>query len=555
MTAYWMVWDAAAAWVVDRLASDGALPAVSALRAAGVRAQARPPVPNCQTPPSLASLFSGVASARHGVTGFWVPGACGVGKMAQLPAFTPGVCREPMVWDRLAQIGVRSSFLHVPWVFGADGEVPAYVDAAVEMFSRRRARSGVLPLPTEGESSNWLVAGSSVPIRVLGPRAVQVGDASVSLGGGWERVELGLDVATMISLVALPNGLALAHTGAWHQRSAGQDRRLVELMAAEPTPVGEGLGAEYRRGLLGPRLVDGGTGEAEAIFLSSLESVSESFMRPLRCLLANHSSDLVVIYLPMTDELGHELLGWCDRGSSAYDSAIERGVWPLVSAGYRYADRCLGAVLERATDGDTVFLSADHGIAGVAATFYPNAALARAGLAVPDRDPDAGADTARSHVLYHLAGNGLIVTNEALLAGRSSADKGACAETLMRSAMEVLGGLISPVTGSPVVRAFVDVDGRPVGPERGEAYLLVDGEHLPSPDIPADGSIFGPPLRNAAHTINTGDERLHATFAAAGPGLEPGASLGVIDGGIIADLVAAACRAHEGVARTTEARR
>lgn len=38
MTVYWMVWDAAARWIVDRLEAEGALPAVSELRARGCRA-------------------------------------------------------------------------------------------------------------------------------------------------------------------------------------------------------------------------------------------------------------------------------------------------------------------------------------------------------------------------------------------------------------------------------------------------------------------------------------------------------------------------------------
>jgi Type I phosphodiesterase / nucleotide pyrophosphatase len=538
MAVYWMVWDAAAAWVVDRLVSQGRLPAVAALREAGLRAQARPPAPNCQTPPSLATLFTGTSPERHGVTGFWVPAGGGCHPLSQTPAFTPGVCREPMVWDRLGEAGLRSAFVHVPWVFDGSGAVPGYVDAAVEMFSRRRARPGVFELPVRGARSVWQIAGHELVVEVLDPETVRVGPLTLCRAAGWQPLRLPDGVTPMVSLFEVQGRLRLAHTGAWQERCAGEDSSLVGALRAEGASIGEGLGAEYREGRLGNRMAEGGDGTAEAVFSSSLRCVSYSFARMTRTMIQGHRADLVVIYLPMTDEVGHELLGWCDETSEAYRPDLASRAWSMVADCYRQADDILASVLAKATPRDTVVLSADHGMAGVGATFYPNAALVRAGLAVPDEDPDAGADTSRSDVLYHRAGNGLLTVNRSDYPGGrvSSAD----APRVLGRAIVVLGQVVHPRTGRPVLRAVVDVAGHPIDLESAsEAYLVLDGEILPSPDVPEDLSIFGPPLRNAAHTINNGDPRLLATMAAAGPGLGRGGDLGVIDNAEVASLVLA----------------
>jgi predicted AlkP superfamily phosphohydrolase/phosphomutase len=68
----WIVWDGASCDVVNELLDQGDLPALRSL-SAGVVVPLAPLSPNCQTPPSLASLYTGVAIAEHGVTGFRMP--------------------------------------------------------------------------------------------------------------------------------------------------------------------------------------------------------------------------------------------------------------------------------------------------------------------------------------------------------------------------------------------------------------------------------------------------------------------------------------------------
>ncbi|MGH3682623.1 MAG: alkaline phosphatase family protein, partial [Natronosporangium sp.] len=116
MTVYWVVWDAAAAWLVDALDAEGALPAVRRLRRTGIRASARPPAPNCQTPAALATLFTGTGTDTHRVTGFDLPGGPDQPVEWQRSGFEPGVLAAEPVWQAARAAGLRTAFVHVPWV-------------------------------------------------------------------------------------------------------------------------------------------------------------------------------------------------------------------------------------------------------------------------------------------------------------------------------------------------------------------------------------------------------------------------------------------------------
>lgn len=543
MTTFWVVWDAAAVWVVDALVSEGALPAVAALREQGVWASARPPRPNCQTPPALATLFTGKPLHEHGVTGFWVPGGAGGSLRGQVRAFTPGVCRSPMVWDEAAALGVRSSFAHVPWVFDSLGGVGPNVDVAIEAYSRRRARSGVIDVadavrrPQEvsaelGPFELLLSVGADVSVRFNG------GEVRLTLGGGWECVRLSPGCGVWLSAMAIGDDVRVLHSGIWEPQTGGSCKSLATSLSTASVFCGEGLGEEYRTGRLGTRLVDGGNGRAEELFMSSVELAARCFSSTTAALLRECPSDLVVIYAPMTDDVGHELLGVCDPTSAAFQPEAAGEAWAHVRRCYQWADSILSQALQQAGPNDTVVLSSDHGMCGVAKEVFPNVCLAAAGLARPDPDPEVGANVDTSDVWYHLANNGLMLVNSDTLTGGHVAAVDAPAT--LRRAMRQLEALVDPATGASVVGSFVDELGASIDSERSEsdhAYVIFADGYLPSADMPSDGSVFARSGRSAAHIGSTGNPHLDAVFAAAGPGLSVGADLGVIDNAEVASLV------------------
>lgn len=535
MTVYWVVWDAAASWIVDRLTADGSLPAVHALRSAGSRAAARPPAPNCQTPPSLATLFTGTWSQEHGVTGFSVPahdtaGGHQSGFAARFPA-------RPPVWRTLAERGRSGAFVHAPWVFGdsdTDGTVGAVgpgVDAAIEAYQGRVARHDLFR-PVGATTACWPVGDLPIDIEIAGDSSgatLRANGVVHELTPERDWVAVRLDHTTGFWVRHI--GDAVVRTGSWRVRTAGSNEALVRRLAETPVFAGEGLGSLYRKGIFGPRLTEGGNGRAEEMFLSSVDCVVRSFDAAVRMVLAGHRADLVVIYLPWTDDVGHELAGWCDERSAAYRPDVAGRVWELLRRCYREADRLLGQVLRRATERDTVLLSADHGIVGGTHLVHVNELLIRSGLAARGVDGvDGGLDLNRSEVVYHPANNGLLVVNHDGLAG-GIVPTGQVGQT-MRRAMAAL------VRHGPYVTGFLDGHARPVGwhDAGSTAYLVLANDCQPSAAVDG-GAVLRSMPKSGAHVINTGDGRLHATFAAMGPGVPAGADLGVVPNTLGARLV------------------
>ncbi len=523
MTVYWLVWDAAAHWIVARLDAQGELPSVRRLRTAGLWAAARPPAPNCQTPPSLATLFTGTWPEEHGVTGFRVPSAGHAGE--SVSGFAPGACRRPAVWERAGRAGLRTSAVHAPWIADTvteTGAVPDWLDGAVEAFSRRLARHGAHelgagPLTCQVAGHTLTAVADGAGIRVRGAR----GEAFVT--DDW--VPLGLDAGTGIWLrqARLPGRRLLLHTGAWVPRAVGHDPAVVTALREAPLFAGEGLGSCYRAGTFGPRLIDGGDGGAEDLFLSSVGRVGRGFAATVAGVLARHRSDLVVMYLPTTDDVGHELLGWCDERSAAHRPDVAPEVWARIARCYRQADAILGQVLDRAGEGDTVVLGADHGMTGTAFTLHPNQLLVTAQLAATD---SAGhLDPRRSAAYYHPVNNGSIWLNA------SAHDDGLTAADTIRRITALLSAVRAPGADRPLVKEV-----RPA-PDGRRIDLVLDADCLPSAALPGDGRPVRPAAKPGAHVTNGGDDRLHAVFAAAGPGLARGKDLGVIDNTWPAELV------------------
>jgi predicted AlkP superfamily phosphohydrolase/phosphomutase len=543
VTVYWTVCDAAAQWLVDRLDAEGALPAVRRLRERGVSGPARPARPNCQTPPSLATLFTGTWPQQHAVTGFDVPGAGGNGIAGELRGFDPSFPAVDPVWRTLGRLGLRSAFVHVPWVFDGDDRVGDYVDASIEAYSGRLARPGAVTVAA-GETRT--VDVGALPLTVSRPggrsglRVTGSGlDVVLADDDGWQPVRFGAAPATGTYLRHLRRGekSMLVHTGAWKVRTAGSDPALGKSLRDVPVFAGEAVGALYRSGAFGPILPDGGDGYAEEVLLSSIQCVAGSFAAAADAVLSGHTADLVVIYLPMTDDIGHALAGWCDPESAAYRPAVADRIWPYIRAVYRLSDTVLGRVLDRAGPGDTVLLGADHGIVGNSHEVHLNDALIAAGLAVAGAGDEI--DCRRSPVFYHLANNGSLWLNtEHAQAGTEGFG------AKLRQALTMLSRLKDPATGHAVVSGFTDPAGEPVDPASrnpipATVYVVMHDDYQPTEELSADGTLVRPARKSAAHVVNTGNARLHATFAAAGPGIPAGVRLAPLDNTESAALVLA----------------
>ncbi|HEX8742820.1 MAG TPA: alkaline phosphatase family protein [Thermoleophilaceae bacterium] len=539
----WLVWDAAAHWVVSRLMEEGALPALSTLAREGVYAPARVSGPAAQTPPALATLFTGAPPERHGIVGFRLPdpsrGALGVRS-----GFEREALRVAPVWERVGP-ACGTALANAPWT-DFERAAPRGCRFGVDGFSRRIARGGVAVV--DGRTEVAIGGRPAVVSRSGGALELAAGDvpgpptaapaaaAPAAAGGPGPPATLEIDAPAWTPWPAdAPDGVLaraltrpadgatlLAFTGAWRAAAWAPARDGRRLAGALGPFVGEGLGRAYRFGAFGPRIAEDGDGSAEELLLETVGLATDYFDR---CCLAalehGAGAGLTVAYQPSLDDVEHELIGWCDAESAAHRPDLADRATALLRRAHERLDDQLARVLERAGDDATVIVSSDHGMAGTAYVAHLNEVLASAGLL--EFADDGTIDAARSPVVCSPAGDGSVwVQTDDRPGGWVDAAR---REDYAGAAARALLACRAP-DGSPVV-----LEASPPG----DGWYGADLHALVAPGFQLDmgrsptGAAVVPSVKTGGHLHDPGDERFLGIFAARGPGVERLGDPGVVE--------------------------
>lgn len=517
----WVIWDGASFDVVQQLLGSGDLPALAALSGGRVL-PLEPLSPNCQTPPSLASLFTGAGVLEHGVTGFRtpVPGP-GASFVDVRSGFEDAALRRPLLWDGLAADGGRPGLSHVPWTAG-----PAGGKIALDAYDRQLAKPQLVELGT-GDALD--LAGRRVVARLRDGAyelSAEATGASVTVAPSRrlrfaaDSLRLGPGLAIRVAVLERSGTRFLVHGGLWEMRARPAALQPA-VDAAVGAFVGKTLGDAYRSGALGPRAVDGGDGSAEDGLLESARLQMDCFTGCAEVLLRSGlASELVIAYMPSLDELQHELFRWCRPRP---EGERQPRAWELLRRAYALVDQHLARLLLRVGQGATVLVCSDHGAAVLRRDYRPNETLAKAGLL---RFVGEGRiDVPSSQVAYHPAANGSVWVNAVDRAGgivpqESRSAVVVAAEAALRAARD-------PVSGQPPVEV------RRVPPaERdllGDLFVHVRTGYECHPQPGPGGAEFADTPKGGTHTSPTGESTLRGMLAMAERGrprdLDPGMTL------------------------------
>ena len=278
----------------------------------------------------------------------------------------------------------------------------------------------------------------------------------------------------------------------------------------------------YKTGRLGKTLMEGGEGSAEERLLATEAHLNEQIRRQTVRVLEEGDYRLVVMYSPVTDELGHALVGYVDPAMPGFDAALAEKVWPTLVRAFELQDDLLGAMMDYASrDGAHVIVVADHGMAGTDQNFNVNIALAQAGLLA--LNSDRSIDLTRSEAL-------LLPTTDTSVAVNTIDRKGGIVPLeekpkVLARVRKALEAVEDPVSGGRVVTAFFEPATRgllqPGGKNTGDLFLdlargyyfsdRTDKDELLTRKTPEGNHIFVPTRRD-----------MLAVCAAWGPKVPPG---------------------------------
>jgi Type I phosphodiesterase / nucleotide pyrophosphatase len=530
----WIIWDGASYPLIVDLLQRGALPYLQRVISHGTLGAMMPPGPNCETPPGLMTLFTGLEEAEHGVPGF-----VGLRQpfsrhsiLETLSGFDVNWLRQPPVWVEaaarcrtitLAATAFAPDPLHgapYPWPYPT-----ASYRCVLDGYRHEIAAAQLVPLPdtaTTVKIANYqLDITRQETLRHIRPP-----------GGPWhvlpslhqpeELVPIWLEttsgVGVYVARLTEP-GRASSRAREWLWCSAAT-RLVTQPGHAWPAALGPFLGAgigwHFSRGVLGkgPRL-------STAVLEAITRRVAKFFGDMAVWALTLYPANLVMLYQPALDEIAHQVLR---------DALAD---WPHGAAAQAFisvhqeVDRQLGRVLDHLGHEDTLIISSDHGQMPISASLRPNVLLRQAGLLALKGDK---VDLEHTRALY--LSNGWVVVN----------------------ATQRRGGIVPPQAYARTLQEVEHCLATPLSLPAGQALRLRCQRDLWQGTAPPPGDIFvwppagielrphffgpvcGPPEVGGHHqTPLHGSPYLQAFLAGCGPGMTA-VSLPTRNSGV-ADLV------------------
>ncbi|ALK33292.1 alkaline phosphatase family protein [Burkholderia plantarii] len=379
----------------------------------------QPLSPNCQTPPSLFSIFSGTDVARHGLTGYLLPAPAPGDPLAVADGFSAWPREIPMVWDRWAAGSTRFRLCAVPFV--QPGRLGAALVGRTDVYG---GSFSVAP-DTVRDGGRLSIPALDIDLRV------EARDDGITLHDPRSAApprHLAINHGLALPLAAhVPHGNAFRAIALHAMRIDGEPTlisfgyRAIDVQGA---PAGSRAmqggaafatgdpGRLYGSGRLGRRLDEGGTGAAEHALVALMRVVHDSFAADVVAAVRAADADCVIGYDPAIDLLSHHLLKylapcrpdqpWAPLGEALFDIALG------------WIDELIDACLAASPEPLRCIAHSDHGMAPVHHDLFPNAWFEQAGVLIRD---DAGQpDLARSAALLHPAENGLVMLHPGRLA-------------------------------------------------------------------------------------------------------------------------------------------
>ena len=480
----WLVLDGLPWWLVNQFMDR--LPFMGYINSSRRIAPLKPLHPNCQTPPSLMTLWSGVRCDHHGLTGYDVP----VPSMDRPLKYENGFIRYPrnikMIWDSYAERGLPVSLMSIPFVDAHS--VSRCLKSRLDVFTSK----AVHPLLLEpGEALRVHGIGLSWRQDTGNETVVRLGETEFPLPteGDWHELTVEGLPRLYASMIRLDVGIRLAILG---YRAFKQQVGFELETIKQGTCCPFGADSLYRNGALGRKISDQGTGAAERLLCDGLLYEYAVLMNQFTMQLSDGGFRLAVGYAHIIDLWLHETLDQFLNGSLSARSLLTE----LTSKILLRIDLDLCRLAGTYGDNYHIIVNSDHGMDSINKVILPNVVLHSAGLLYLNGED--GIDLEKSDAFFHPAENGL-------LAIRNGANPNRIRQSLVAAFEEVgLTGcsLIELEHGTPFDQDVFPFDHRfylrpPVGCRA--KFDLLGGEPVRSS------------LKMGDHTVDNGTSRLWGT--------------------------------------------
>ena len=564
--------------LVQEFLRDGVLPNFSRLREEGAFSDGMVTAFPSKTAASFAMIWTGLPGRESGITGNSVLAlpAASHSLLDTRDGFSAAWLRTDPLWTRVARAGRRAVALHTTHTYPLDAALSRLrSEERGQLFILTGYGDVRLPPATLNEVRNPFLTESPVPLAA-GQESARVGgrpgffrfevgesrflgvflDDPLTPASGWDTFgvmqgpgERDPEAGAPIWLARVGIGPDAGFSG---PISAGAGGRRVEFQvrafAAAPPASGspgqyvvfrggasgvaihpeemwrERLGEpewprtvgapEYASGRLGRPRTEGGEGIAESRLLEIAGAIADSALVHLDAAASVPDWNLIALYLPIADEIGHLLYGRLDDRLVTHDLSLDRALRPVLAGAFGEVDRVLGRMFALAeASGSHLLVVSDHGMSGTDRLLHVNVALERAGLLA--FGPDRTVDLSRTKAMLLTTADGSVAINRASRPqGIVSPDQEPEVAAAVRAALLEIRS-----DGEPVVTGFLvpSTDGRvqPGGPTTGDLFPVLRPGFVPSARFAED--VVMPARAAGNHGFAPTRRDMLAVLAAWGP--------------------------------------
>jgi len=359
--------------------------------------------PNCQTPPSLFSIWSGHPPSSHRILGYDTPDGKDPGGFRN--GFTGWPENIDMIWDRYARAGYRVRLNHIPFV--NELKLGQALVARGNIYGHHLYPSQTvsiddeLTIPPLGLTIRfWLLNPEQTKITLQSSCEIK---EEVIANGSFIDIQIDSHPEPLVITLLITN-----NTKEYICCLLGKN--LYRRSGLSPDHTGTAPGADfchatlvsqYRNGQLGPKLLKGGTGDAEQILFQSLHRVHSSFSGELVQSFSRQDADLTVGYYPVVDLALHEILG--------LEAEVAKHV--IVKALFHqlmiWVESLVAGLQSQLQKDDILVINSDHGMQPIHHTCYINKFFADCDWLIFDHD--GRIEWENTQVVYHPAENGTLM--------------------------------------------------------------------------------------------------------------------------------------------------
>lgn len=400
----WLVIDGLPFHLLKRYVDPIKLPNLFQLVSNGSITALEPLWPNCQTPPSLFSIWSGKPALHHGILGYDTPTGATVGEFSNSFSFFPSECE--MVWDTYARSDQKIRLVHIPFV--REEKLGSNLIFRSAVYNQPGYKSEVFSDTQITVNGNHVYL-SIEPLSDDEAMLVVVGDNTYVLQviakDNFVDIFLPhplnhtLTVSLTDNIQGKPMGVLLGKNDYYCSGLLSKDFNTQENFCHE------GLSKAYRNSELGEKRINGGKGQAEKVLIDSLEKVHNSFYKDLKFNFNKKDADLIVGYSPVIDLALHEIL------NIEFLAETDEKISSIFFKVLNWAEELVTMAISSCSENERLVINSDHGMQPIYKNLNLNRLLELNGFLCFDKHGKV--DFKNTIVAYHPAENGtLMIRND-----------------------------------------------------------------------------------------------------------------------------------------------